>query len=162
MLIKKNYNVKSLAETLDGALSVALDDGKIAVEIGLLEANDILDVLNETNKREQKHQTLESACNFMEMEDGTQTNEMELHNKKDENSNILRSMDCNLDEIERSDCFGTYDGDIECECCDSKKECMNETKEREGCFGKSYGKRPIIICETCKYAKRCEGLTKHE
>lgn len=111
MLIKKNYNVKSLAETLDGALSVALDDGKIVVEIGLLEANDILDILNETNKREQKHQTLESACNFMEME---------LHNKKDENSNILRSMDCNLDEIERSDCFGTYDGDIECECCDSK------------------------------------------
>lgn len=162
MLIKKNYNVKSLAETLDGALSVALDDGKIVVEIGLLEANDILDVLNETNKREQKHQTLESACKFMEMEDGTQTNEMELHNKKDANGNILRSMDCNLDEIERGDCFGTYDGDIKCECCDSKKECMNETKERERCFGKSYEKRPIIICETCKYVKRCEVLTKHE
>lgn len=191
MLIKKNYNVKSLAETLEGALSVAIDDGKITVEIGLLEASEILDVLNETNKREQKHQTLESSCNFMEMEDGTQTNEMELHNKKDANGNILRSMDCNLDEIERSDCFGTYDGDIECECCDNKKECkkrkerldcfgchidgdgkcnlcvyerecMNETKERKRCFGKSYGKRPIIICGTCKYAKRCEVLTKHE
>lgn len=140
MLIKKNYNVKSLAETLEGALSVALDDREITVEIGLLEASEILDVLNETNKREQKHQTLENACNFMEMEDGTQTNEMELHNKKDENGNILRSMDCNLDE----------------------RECMNETKERERCFGKSYGKRPIIICGTCKYAKRCEVLTKNE
>ena len=46
MLIKKNYNVKSLAETLDGALSVALDDGKIAVEIGLLEANEIKEILD--------------------------------------------------------------------------------------------------------------------
>lgn len=162
MLIKKNYNVKSLAETLEGALSVAIDDREVTVEIGLLEASDILDVLNETNKREQKHQTLESACNFMEMEDGTQTNEMELHNKKDANGNILRSMDCNLDEIERSDCFGTYDGDIECECCDSEKECMNETKEREKCFGKSYGKRPIVVCGTCKCSEQCEVLTKHE
>lgn len=45
MFIEKNYNVKSLAETLDGALSVALDDGKIAVEIGLLEANEIKEIL---------------------------------------------------------------------------------------------------------------------
>lgn len=153
MLIKKNYNVKSLAETLDGALSVALDDGKIAVEIGLLEASEILDVLNEINKREQKHQTLESACNFMEMEDGTQTNEMELHNKKDANGNILRSVGC----------FGCHiAGDGKCNLCIYERECMNETKERERCFGKSYGKRPIIICGTCKYAKRCEVLTKHE
>lgn len=54
---------------------------------------------------------------------------MELHNKKDANGNILRSMDCNLDEIERSDCFGTYDGDIECECCDNKKECKKEKRD---------------------------------
>ena len=132
MFIKKNYDVRSLAETLEGALSVALDDREITVEIGLLEASEILDVLNEINKREQKHQTLESACNFMEMEDGTQTNEMELHNKKDTNGNILRSMDCNLDEIERDDCFGTYDGDIECECCDSKEEC-EKRKETLDC-----------------------------
>lgn len=46
MFIEKNYNVKSLAETLDGAISVALDDGKIAVEIGLLEANEIKEILD--------------------------------------------------------------------------------------------------------------------
>jgi len=119
--------------------------------------------LNEINKREQKHQTLESACNFMEMEDGTQTNEMELHNKKDANGNILRSMDCNLDEIERGNCFGCHiGGDGKCNLCVYEIECMNETKERERCFGKSYGKRPIVVCGTCKYAKRCEILTKHE
>lgn len=191
MFIQKNYNVKSLAETLEGALSVALDDGKIVVEIGLLEASEILDVLNETNKREQKHQTLESACNFMEMEDGAQTNEMELHNKKDANGNILRGMDC----------FGCHiAGDGKCNLCIHERECMNETKEecekRKGrneilcddclmsgcctvdctnehiteqmlgdlkkCFGKYYGKRPIIVCGTCKYKYQCEVLTKHE
>lgn len=163
MFIKKNYDVRSLAETLEGALSVAIDDGEITVEIGLLEASEILDVLNEINKREQKHQTLESACNFMEMEDGTQTNEMELHNKKDANGNILRSTDCNLDEIERGNCFGCHiGGDGKCNLCVYERECMNETKERERCFGKSYGKRPIVVCGTCKYAKRCEILTKHE
>ena len=99
----------------------------------------------------------------MEMEDGTQTNEMELHNKKDANGNILRSMDCNLDEIERGNCFGCHiGGDGKCNLCVYERECMNETKERERCFGKSYGKRPIVVCGTCKYAKRCEILTKHE
>lgn len=46
MLIKKNYNVKSLAETLEGALSVALDDREITVEIGLLEASEIKEILD--------------------------------------------------------------------------------------------------------------------
>jgi hypothetical protein len=46
VLIKKNYNVKSLAETLEGALSVALDDGEITVEIGLLEASEIKEILD--------------------------------------------------------------------------------------------------------------------
>lgn len=46
MFIKKNYNVKSLAETLEGALSVAIDDGEGIVEIGLLEANEIKEILD--------------------------------------------------------------------------------------------------------------------
>lgn len=28
-------------------------------------------------------------------------------------------------ETEARDCFGAYDGDIECECCDSKEACEN-------------------------------------
>lgn len=46
MLIEKNYNVKSLVEKLDGALSVAIDDGEIVVEIGLLEASEIKEILD--------------------------------------------------------------------------------------------------------------------
>mgnify|MGYP007006850597 CR=1 FL=1 len=54
MLIKKNYNVKSLAETLDGALSVALDDREITVEIGLLEASEIKEILDYVARQEER------------------------------------------------------------------------------------------------------------
>lgn len=46
MLIEKNYNVKSLVETLEGELKVAIDDGEITVEIGLLEASEIKEILD--------------------------------------------------------------------------------------------------------------------
>lgn len=46
MLIEKNYDVKSLVEKLDGALSVAIDDGEITVEIELLEASEIKEILD--------------------------------------------------------------------------------------------------------------------
>lgn len=54
MLIKKNYNVKSLAETLEGALSVALDDREITVEIGLLEASEIKEILDYVARQEER------------------------------------------------------------------------------------------------------------
>lgn len=54
MLIKKNYNVKSLAETLEGALSVDLDDRETTVEIGLLEASEIKEVLDYVAKVEER------------------------------------------------------------------------------------------------------------
>ena len=38
------------------------------------------------------------------------------------------------EEILKQNCFGTYeDNNLECQCCDSKKECVNETEEREQC-----------------------------
>lgn len=57
MLIKKNYNVKSLAETLEGALSVAIDDREITVEIGLLEASEIKEILDYVARQEEKVDT---------------------------------------------------------------------------------------------------------
>lgn len=33
------------------------------------------------------------------------------------------------EEILKQNCFGTYeDNNLECQCCDSKKECVNETE----------------------------------
>lgn len=96
------------------------------------------------------------------------------------------------EEALKQGCFGTYDNDdIECQCCDSKKECKkrkgrNETLcddclmlgcctvdctnehiteqmlgDSKKCFGKSYGKRPTFVCMNCKYKEQCKELTKH-
>lgn len=67
------------------------------------------------------------------------------------------------EEILKQNCFGTYEDDnMECQCCDDKKECMNMVEEREEkCFGKSYGRRYTAVCKTCKYKEQCKELTKH-
>lgn len=42
----------------------------------------------------------------------------------------LRDMDIR-EEILKQNCFGTYEDDnMECQCCDSKKECMNRVEEK--------------------------------
>lgn len=124
MVIKKEYNIEQLAEQLQNEIENSKKHNRV-VKLDILTANDILDVLNETNKR-------------------------------------IKSRDAEK-EVSEQNCFGCHiDGNGKCNLCVYEKECVNETKERERCFGKSYGKRPIIICGTCKYAKRCEALTKHE
>lgn len=206
MNVIRDIDIKDLKEVFKRQIDLAVKKELANVRINYVTALRILDVLEETQIREEKHQTLESACTFIEMEDGTQTNEMELHNKTDANGNVLRGAkayekitkmvanfqkehgvipkcfgtyeyDKNLDkcfkceyikECAKSsdaviDCFGWHiNGDKKCNLCAYKRECMIEKKEREKCFGKSYGKRPIIICGTCKYRERCEVLTKHE
>lgn len=138
MIIRKRYNVEQLAEQLQTEIENSKKYNRV-VKLDILTANDILDVLNETNKREQKHQTLESACTFMEMEDGTQTNEMELHNKKDANGNTLRSMNCHSKVLNRTQtndrvpgCYGCYyDKGLYCPDCKSRESCVQETINRE-------------------------------
>lgn len=66
------------------------------------------------------------------------------------------------DEESKGCCFGWHiNGDKKCNLCVYERECMIEAKEREKCFGKSYGKRPIIVCGTCKHREQCKELTKH-
>lgn len=137
MKIEKEYNIEQLVEQLQTEIENSKKYNRV-VKLDILTANDILDVLNETNKREQKHQTLESACNFMEMEDGTQTNEMKLHNEKDANGNILRSIDCHSKVLNgtKNDrvpgCYGCYyDKGLYCPDCKSRKSCIKETINRE-------------------------------
>ena len=67
------------------------------------------------------------------------------------------------DGASKCECFGSHISDNKkSNLCVYEKECVIETKEKMECFGKSYGKRPIIICGLCKYKERCEVLTKHE
>lgn len=70
MVIKKQYNIGQLAETLQQALELSKKYNGV-VKLDILTANDILEVLQEIHKREQKHQTLESAMTFIEKEEET-------------------------------------------------------------------------------------------
>lgn len=73
-----------------------------------------------------------------------------------------KSIDTSDEEIEGC-CFGWHiNGGKKCNLCVYEKECMIESEERKKCFGKSYGKRPIIVCGTCKCRGLCKELTKHE
>ena len=77
-------------------------------------------------------------------------------NKGEKSSNIS-------DEEIKGCCFGWHiNGGKKCNLCVYEKECMIESEERKKCFGKSYGKRPVIVCGTCKRRELCKELTKHE
>lgn len=92
MNVIRDIDIKDLKEVFKRQIDLAVKKELTNVRINYVTALRILDVLEETQIREERHQTLESACTFMEMEDGTQTNEMELHNKTDANGNILRGV----------------------------------------------------------------------
>lgn len=69
------------------------------------------------------------------------------------------------EEVLKQDCFGMYDDDnIECQCCDSesKKECMNETKEteEEECEKKKERKR--TLCDDCLMRYCCNADCTNE
>lgn len=158
MVIRKQYNIGQLAEQLQTEVEKSKKYNGV-VKLDILTANNILDVLNETNRREQKHQTLESALTFIEKEDGTQTNLMEEHNKKPECFGRYKKNDnweiceecpyeiqCHMEEgkkiakvitteqkTEHCGCFGKYDeGDLDCLMCPCGDKCLRETKEAEG------------------------------
>ena len=83
MVIRKQYDIGQLAETLQQAIELSKKYNCV-VKIDILTAHEILEVLQETHKRERRNQTLESALTFIETEDGTHTNLMEEANRKPE------------------------------------------------------------------------------
>lgn len=82
MEINKTYDITELGDKVQEAIESCVAGKSNRCSIDLLTANEILEVLRETKVREERHQTLESALSFVEKKDGTQTNEMELHNNK--------------------------------------------------------------------------------
>ena len=115
MVINKTYDIGQLAETLQQAIEQSKKYNGV-VRLDILTSNDILEVLQETHRREQKHQTLESALTFIEKGAGTQTNLMEEYNKKPE-------------------CFGRYkknDNWEICEECPYEMQCYMRKEEIEG------------------------------
>ena len=137
MKVTKDIDVKMLKDMLGNAIEKCQKTLKRKVELDYSIAIRIYDVLEETQIREERHQTLESACKFMEMEDGTQTNEMELHNKTDKNGYILRGAKA-YEKISK----------------------MVEHLQKENgiipkCFGTFKYDRNLSTCHECEYAKEC-------
>lgn len=186
MNVNKDIDIKMLKEMLGNMIERCQTSLKPRVELDYNTAIRIYDVLEETHIREERHQTLESACTFMEMEDGTQTNEMELHNKTDANGNILRGVkerngDWNterkqmelhekmtkmLEHLQRANgiipvCFGNYECDKnmdKCLKCEYIKECTASDKASD-CYG-CYDDKGLN-CNNCKSKVSCKEETIH-
>lgn len=111
----------------------------------------------------------------MEMEDGTQTNEMELHNKTDANGNVLRgakayekiSKMANKLQTEKGvipECFGTfrYDRNLDkCFKCEHTKECCIKANSKKGvpdCYGVYDDKD--LECVNCEDRGKCAIATE--
>lgn len=181
MKVTKDIDIKDLKEVFKRQVDFAIKEGYANVNINFVTALRILYVLEETQIREERHQTLESACTFMEMEDGTQTNEMELHNETDANGNILRGVkerngDWNterkqmelhekmtkmLEHLQRANgiipvCFGNYEYDKnldKCFKCEHIKECAKSSDTVPDCYGSHINGDGK--CNLCVYEKEC-------
>lgn len=185
MNVIRDIDIKDLKEVFKRQIDLAVKKELTNVRINYVTALRILDVLEETQIREERHQTLESACTFMEMEDGTQTNEMELHNKTDANGNILRGakegnddwnttrkqmelhekMTKMLEHLQRANgiipvCFGNYECDKnmdKCLKCEYIKECAKSSDTAQDCYGCYDDKN--LDCKNCKSKVSCEEET---
>lgn len=172
MNVIRDIDIKDLKEVFKRQIDLAVKKEFTNVRINYVTALRILDVLEETQIREERHQTLESACTFMEMEDGTQTNEMELHNKTDANGNILRNVDnygkalSNFQKENRiiPECFGTfkYDRNLDkCFKCEHTKECYikeNRKNKAPVCF-RCYDDKDLE-CNNCEAKAGCAIATE--
>ena len=108
MKVTKDIDIKNLKEVFKRQIDLAINKGYANVNINFVTALRILYVLEETQIREERHQTLESACTFMEMEDGTQTNELEYYNNTTtgkENQLALEKMLGKLGHIMGNECY---------------------------------------------------------
>lgn len=185
MNVIRDIDIKDLKEVFKRQIDLAVKKELTNVRINYVTALRILDVLEETQIREERHQTLESACTFMEMEDGTQTNEMEIHNKTDENGNILRGikegnggwnterkqmelhekMTKMLEHLQRANgiipvCFGNYECDKnqdKCFKCKYIRECAKSSDTASDCYG-CYDDKDLD-CKNCKSKVSCEEET---
>ena len=181
MEVLRDIDIKDLKEVLKRQIDSAIKKKYASVNINFVTALRILDVLEEIQIREERRQPLESACTFMEMEDGAQTNEMELHNKTDENGNILRGikegndnwnttrkqmelhekMTKMLEHLQRANgiipvCFGNYECDKnmdKCLKCEYIRECAKSSDTVPDCYG-CYDDKGLN-CNNCKSKESC-------
>lgn len=117
MVVQKEIDLKALQSVVEDAMEEAIDDCE-EVKINLIVANDIVAVIKEARKSE------------IHTEARTEVRKEDA--KKNCNAAVLNGTQANEEYTDKikSNCFGTYNGDIECECCDDKKECEEEMERK--------------------------------
>lgn len=164
MKVTKDIDIKNLKEVFKRQIDLAINKGYANVNINFVTALRILYVLEETQIREERHQTLESACTFMEMEDGTQTNEMELHNKTDANGNILRGAKAYENITKAFEENKEKNKEIEergkkMELHEKMAKMLEHLQKANGiipvCFGNYEYDKNMDKCFKCEYTKEC-------
>lgn len=120
MEIRKTYDIKQIADYLQNEIEVTKERDSAYTRIDITIAQDILEILVETSRMENRHQTLESVLSFIEKEDRTHTNEMEL--AQNPTSDTKRNV------YKKPNCFGNYCGDdTECLMCPWEQTCVRFT-----------------------------------
>lgn len=141
MVIKKEYNIEGIIFYLTNSISESIENDKYNVKVPLHLANDILDVLNETLRREQKNQTLDSALEEVEEEEEAKTNEKKL------------------DDIKKY--FGHFDEtNLECQMYNCDNECETSQNNKPECYSTITG--AYEICEKCSYNDLCVFRVKQK
>lgn len=183
MKVTKDIDIKNLKEVFKRQIDLAINKEYANVNINFVMALRILYVLEETQIREERHQTLESACTFMEMEDGTQTNELEYYNNTTtgkENQLALEKMLGKLGHIMGNECYEcpkAYENITK--AFEENKEKNKEIEERGKkmelhekmakmlehlqkangiipvCFGNYEYDKNMDKCFKCEYTKEC-------
>ena len=138
MKIEKEYNVQELANKVKQEIEKCGKCGAIRVGIDFITAQQIVDVLEALASLENKSsksndvvkEELEDNRNcfgYCVEDDYVCTHCADYEKCKKETVKIKSSEDKTEanSKSERRDCFGAYDGDIECECCDIKEVCKN-------------------------------------
>lgn len=137
MEIRKEYNVQELAEKL----KEEIDNSKRyngVVKLDVRTTLEILDVLLETHRREQKHQTIESALMFGEKE-------VETRKLVNTQQNVKPEYKKELKESKIPSCFGNYEEEDDWE--DSCDECMYEKECKKNCMNKKKQREDICVNE---------------
>ena len=98
MKIEKEYNVQGLADKVKEEIE-NYERGTKRVGLDILTAQEIVDVLETVASWENKRTKL-----------------------RDIREEVLKGVP------PKQGCFGMYDDNVVCQCCDRKKECMNETE----------------------------------
>ena len=124
MVIQKEIDLKALQSVVEDAMQNAIDNCE-EVKINLIVAHDIIAVIKEAHKSE-KQDKLKPIKSFIGTEDAKRIAKIAC------NAAVLNGTQSNEEYTDKikNDCFGTYDGDIECECCDVKKECEEEMERK--------------------------------